>query len=238
MHDKAGHHAPAWQKGELQAGRGGGGGRVPVCHSMAAATTAEPTKGATLHKLLALATRTRQTQRKDVQQQLARGGQQEEGTGRGGGALAGVKCLAPPSSHEPSKHGKTDAPCQPPLQVEAGRRTSHNQDEDDDDDGTWRSQCSDMQTHARTTPAPPISPSPTLPLFLPPSTPTQQAVQARPEQTEEIIDSLHILYLHIVNVLYRFIACLLCYSMNFSHIIRSNRNAVKSLRYRAIKFYS
>lgn len=159
----------AWQQGEVQAGGGEGGGRVPVCHSMAAATTAEPTKGATLHKLLALATRTRQTQRKDVQQQLARGGQREEGTGRGGGALAGVKCLAPPRSHEPSKHGKTDAPCQPPLQVEAGRRTSHNQDEDDDDDdGTWRSQCSDMQTHARTTPAlPPISPllpsSPPLP---------------------------------------------------------------------------
>lgn len=154
----------AWQQGEVQAGGGGVGGRVPVCHSMAAATTAEPTKGATLHKLLALATRTRQTQRKDVQQQLARGGQQEEGTGRGGGALAGVKCLAPPPSHEPSKHGKTDAPCQPPLQVEAGMRTSHNQDEDDDD-GTWRSQCSDMQTHARTTPAPHLSLSSLSPSF-------------------------------------------------------------------------
>lgn len=133
---------------------------MPVCHSMAAATTAEPTKGATLHKLLALATRTRQTQRKDVQQQLAREQARERGTeGEGAGALAGVKCLAPPRSHEPSKHGKTDAPCQPPLQVEAGRRTSHNQDEDDadDDDGTWRSQCSDMQTHARTTPAPSAS---------------------------------------------------------------------------------
>lgn len=131
-------------------------GGVPVCHSMAAATTAEPTKGATLHKVLALATRTRQTQRKDVQQQLAREQARERGTGEGAGVLAGVKCLAPPRSHEPSKHGKTDAPCQPPLQVEAGRRTSHNQDEDDadDDDCTWRSQCSDMQTHARTMPAP------------------------------------------------------------------------------------
>lgn len=186
---------PPVRRGGGGIGRGKGGGRVPVCHSMAAAaTTAEPTKGATRHKLLALATRTRQTQRKDVQQQLARG-QAGVGEGERAGALAGVKCLAPPRSHEPSKHGKTDAPCQPPLQVEAGRTTGHNQDkdddEDDDGDGTWRSQCSDMQTHARTTPAP------FLPLSIPSFCTHTQAVQARPELAEESIDALRTLYIHI-----------------------------------------
>lgn len=152
---------------------------------------AAATKGATRHKLLALATRTRQTQR-----ERESGGERERERGGRSSQAAGVKCLVPPPFAPPPKRvtnrAKADAPCQFATLQGASGGITRNRTRNRTTTTTTTTTLGDrsaqicMQTHARNTPPP----TPT-----PPTTALDATTAAKqPELAREGIDSAYILY--------------------------------------------